>query len=105
MKRTLIVSLLVVTILLVFTLQNQKVLHVDFLFWKVSHTFVVVMALVLGVVLGITIVLPGIVSRNKKINELNHFIDDFREKERDKVEEKEAAEIEKEKQQQASERE
>lgn len=43
----------------------------------------------LGVVAGIFIVFPFIQSKNRKIDELNSFIDDFRIKEREVIEERE----------------
>ncbi|SRR6056297_3754320 len=93
MKRSLIISLVIVSILLVFSLQNQNnTAAVKFLFWgweEISQTFVVIISLLLGFILGISLSIPYIIRKNKKIDDLNRFIDDFREKERKLVEEEE----------------
>lgn len=97
MQRILIISLFIVSLLLVFTLQNQdSTNHFRFLLWDVSGSFFVVLALLVGLILGIAVTLPAVIKKNKKIDELNSFIGNFREKERQRVEEDENNNIKKE---------
>jgi uncharacterized integral membrane protein len=97
MQKALIVSLVTIILVLVFALQNPGEQTVTFLFWRFtgSMALMALIAIFVGVVLGIALTFPTIQKKNKKINNLTNFIQDFREKERVRVEDEELKDMEK----------
>lgn len=91
MQKSLIVSLITIILVLVFALQNPGQAELKFLFWnaQVSLALLALIAMGVGVILGSAFIYPVVKKRNRKIRSLNNFIEEFREKERNKVEKQE----------------
>lgn len=87
LNKRLIGILVSVIILLLFAMYNTEAAKVTvFKTFETTVTKLTFTALVIGFLAGFLFIFPTIRSKNKKIDELNKFISDFRNKERDKAE-------------------
>ncbi len=85
-----IVGLVLAILLVIFALQNDTGAYIKFLAWQTKKEVPVVLifliSLALGVFIGTIFSIPNIIKKNKKIEELKIKLNDFRETQRQKVE-------------------
>jgi uncharacterized integral membrane protein len=99
MKKALIASVIILIVLLIFSLSNPESIPVKFFRHEVSilPTILVLIAVFFGVIVGVTITLPVVLSKNEKIEKLRQQLKDISGHLRDEVEKTEGEKADKEK--------
>ncbi len=95
MQKLLITILVTIILVLMFALQNPAEAELKFAFWEFTTppALIALVSVFLGVMIGIAFVYPALRKRNKKIDKLSSNLQEFRTKERNKVEEEETKNI------------
>ena len=92
-----IVGLVLAILLVIFALQNDTGAVIKFFAWQTKKEVPVVLifliSLALGVFIGTIFSIPNIIKKNKKIEELKIKLNDFRETQRQKVEQEDKVSI------------
>jgi putative membrane protein len=71
MQKTLIISIILATILVIFALQNVEVIPVNLWFWSVESSLALILLISFGIgaILGVVLSIPSINKRKKKLEE------------------------------------
>jgi len=71
MQKTLIISIILATILVIFALQNVEVIPVNLWFWTVESSLALILLISFGIgaILGVVLSIPSINKRKKKLEE------------------------------------
>lgn len=87
MQKSLIASVFILLILLIFSLSNTEPLEIRFFEdFTILPTFFVLIVISLGIIIGLTIALPMILSKNNKIEKLNQELQSIKQQLREDIE-------------------